>query len=551
MNNFFILLKIFFKNDTYTLNKKTIALFFLLVLCFLPLAALLTLGTVSSYDLLYKYNLQGLMLTSTFSMNCMIIIFIGFFYIMSSFYFSSDIETLISLPLRPYEILSAKLFTIIIAQYFVELIALLPVLVAFSYKTGSVLFIFYSILIFLTLPIIPTVVCSIVIILIMSFSKFMRNKDRFKNIAGVIGITFAILIQVANSKFNGSSHSGNSMVNALKSNSHLFNNFSNIFGFSKLAAYSLVSNNKLLGFLYLICFLLISAAIFLIFIFAAQNLYLKGVLSISNVSSSNKKLSKNTISKLSIKNSVLKSYTIKELKLLLRTPAYFQNCILGGIIFPIFMLFFFGFNKKNGASLFTNATLNGRFFAIAATVLISLGTFNMICSTSISREGPSFYFIKYIPIPFELQILSKVLSGMIVSILTLILILVIGIFVFKITPLMFILLLITSILGTIAYSFWGIFIDIKFPKLDWDNEAKAVKQNLNPMIIMFLTIIILIIPTIIICVLNINIATSFIAFTIILLIFSGLGIKFALQNGSTKLGGEYYHSNFFKLSKSK
>lgn len=551
MNNFFLLTKLFFKNTSYSMNKKNIALSILLVICFLPLIGLFALGTIASYDSLYKYNIQGLMLSSTFSMTCMIIIFLGFFYIMSSFYFSSDTESLVCLPIRPYELLSAKLFTIIIAQYFTEIVILLPILGAFCYKNGSILFIIYSIIIFFTLPIIPTVICSLIIILIMSFSKFMHNKDRFKNIAGIIGITLAILFQIANSKFNSSSKSGNPLISTLKDNGNLFNNFSNVFGFSKFAAYSLVYSNKRLGFLYLLIFLLISIAVFLIFIFAAQNLYLKGVLAISNVSSSNKKLSKNELSKLSIKNSVLKSYTLKEFKLLLRTPAYLQNCILGGIIFPIFMLFFFGFNKKNGSNLFFNLPMNGRFFAVSAAVLVALGSFNMICSTSISREGSSFYFMKYIPVPFELQILSKVLSGALISILTSVLILVIGIFVFKITPLMIILLLVTSIIGAVSYSFWGVFLDITFPKLDWDNEAKAVKQNLNPIIITVLTSIILTVPTIIICILNINLATSFIIFTFIILVFSTLGIKFAIQNGSKKLGGEYYNSNFWELGKLK
>jgi len=50
------------------------------------------------------------------------------------------------------------------------------------------------------------------------------------------------------------------------------------------------------------------------------------------------------------------------------------------------------------------------------------------------------------------------------------------------------LMIIVGLLGILFTSFIGIFIDLNFPKLQWDTEQKAVKQNLNVMISMIICV---------------------------------------------------------------
>jgi ABC-2 type transport system permease protein len=49
---------------------------------------------------------------------------------------------------------------------------------------------------------------------------------------------------------------------------------------------------------------------------------------------------------------------------------------------------------------------------------------------------------------------------------------------------------ISAILGVVFTAFTGILIDLKSPKLNWDNEQKAVKQNFNLLFNMFFGIIV-------------------------------------------------------------
>ncbi|HHV70998.1 MAG TPA: hypothetical protein GXX38_00115, partial [Clostridia bacterium] len=89
----------------------------------------------------------------------------------------------------------------------------------------------------------------------------------------------------------------------------------------------------------------------------------------------------------------------------------------------------------------------------------------------------------------EKQIMAKVLSGVAMGLVGL-LVLIIAALVLLSPPLYLVLLtLIAGVIGIFFTSFLGMLIDLHFPKLDWDNEQKAVKQNFNSVINMFLSLL--------------------------------------------------------------
>lgn len=104
---------------------------------------------------------------------------------------------------------------------------------------------------------------------------------------------------------------------------------------------------------------------------------------------------------------------------------------------------------------------------------------NAVTSSSISREGQNLYVSKYLPAPYKVQIMAKVLSGVVISLIGLTLMLIIAGVLLKIPLYMIILIAIAALVGIIFISFTGVIIDLFNPKLHWDNEQKAVKQNLN------------------------------------------------------------------------
>jgi ABC-2 type transport system permease protein len=79
-----------------------------------------------------------------------------------------------------------------------------------------------------------------------------------------------------------------------------------------------------------------------------------------------------------------------------------------------------------------------------------------------------------------------VLSGVIISLIGLVTVLITASVILSIPGHLIVLIAITSLLGIVFTSFTGVIIDLFHPKLNWDNEQKAVKQNLNPVLNMLL-----------------------------------------------------------------
>jgi ABC-2 type transport system permease protein len=250
-------------------------------------------------------------------------------------------------------------------------------------------------------------------------------------------------------------------------------------------------------------------------------MYFKGLIGISETVSKRKKLTKEQFDKTVVMNSAVKSYAIKELRLLFRTPVYFINCVLMNLIWPFFLLIPVFTNSKGSfdlsdiKNLVNLGSYDGIILAVAfGAVLFASGT-NAVTSTAISRDGESFFINRFIPVSYLDQIKGKTMAGLILGSVAL-LSMVIMLMVVAMPPIyMIILILIAGLLAVMFTSITGILIDLNFPKLHWDNEQKAVKQNMNVMVNMLIAIVaaaIVVIPTII---LKLNIWIVFAALVVI------------------------------------
>lgn len=540
MSKFLKLTRVLLKNSSSSFktgygSKKSIGLLLILLICFLPLISLITGSIAMSYDAVKALHLETLLLSSSFTAACAAMIFFGIFYVLSIFYFSEDIDILLPLPLKPYEILGAKLVIVTIFQYLLEVIFVLPIFIAFGIKAGSILFYINAIILYLTLPVIPTIICAIFSIILMSFTKLIKNKDRFKFISGFIGILFAVLINIFMQKIGGKN---SQIANTLKNNKGTMNTVSNVLPTSKFAAYSLNGTNLANAEINLLLFLLITILFVAVFLIAAQTLYFKGAVGISQSSSKGKKLTNEQFNKASNRSSVISSYTLKELRLLIRTPSYFLNCILFSVFFPpiILVIMLHGSDKIVTAVPMNN----GMFLVIASGIIAVISSMNMITPTAISREGKNFFIMNYLPVSYEKQIISKVLSGIIVSAVSAIIFSAAGIALLKIPLINAVLVLIIAGLGIGAYSFLGIILDLKFPKLEWETETEAVKRNFNGVIMIFGSMIFTAMLSIITAVLQLNLIITFILLFIIYGTALLVSFKFSLTAGAEALGGESY-----------
>jgi ABC-2 type transport system permease protein len=550
MSNYIALTRILLKNSltSFTNNKKgkrnsnkikNIVLPTIVIISLLPLAGAIGAAVWAAYPIFKEIGQEGLIFASGLMMVSMMIFFFGIFYVMNIFYFSKDVESMLPLPLRPSTIMAAKFTVTLLYEYLTELLFLAPVIIAFRIVSkAGIIYYLYSIIGFLALPVIPLVYAGIINMVLMRFTNISRNRDQFRIIGGVAAMLAAIFINIKSQSFF-SSFSDPEQIKLLltQGNNSLVGVISGIFPANKFFALALVNSVNLKGLVNMLLYIAISILFTALFLTLGESFYFKGVIGISETKSKRKKLTTEQFNRSVVKTSIIKSYTIKELKLLVRTPIYFINCVLMNFIWPLFLFIPLLSSSEDGLGIreiqeFAKSGSNeGMILAIAfAAILFASGT-NGVTSTAISREGTNIFIAKYIAVSYHDQIMAKIMSGVILGLVAMLSMLIAAIFILLPTIHLILFILITGVVGVLFTSFLGILIDLNFPKLHWDNEQKAVKQNMNLMFSILISAVVAVAIAVPVVIFQLNV---WIVFGALVLIF---GFADAVLYGLIKSAG--------------
>lgn len=403
-------------------------------------------------------------------------------------YFSKDVEFLLPFPIKPVKIVFAKFNVMLISNYVTELIILgIPYAIYCYLVKLDIIFLLYSFLIMLVLPIIPMIIASIIIVFIMRFTSFLKNKDivQYLSIIITIGLIFAIQMVSASSNQTTDFILANKLVEINGYSSVLSKYFFTVEQSVKiLTATEALEAIKNLGLLYLE-----SIGIYVFVVFVISKMYLKSALRVASSGIKASKLKMKNINKKSIGI----SYVVKEFKALFRTPVYLFQCVLPAFVFPI--LFSIPMYQELSKLSEVNAqvdiakvfsdmfseVLNGGFgFGIVLVIINFLYMFNFTSITSVSREGENAIFMKYIPISLSKQYKYKSIPGIIINFVPLIYVLVVLRIIFpKLSILFYIKLFWIALLCNILLNYFSVIVDVLRPKLHWTSEYAVVKQNMN------------------------------------------------------------------------
>ena len=463
--------------------SKFLYLFFFVVLVPVLLFTV-TRFQISAYNTLALIGQEGVIVSWALSLVSIFIFFFGIFYIVSSFYFSTDIEGLLHLPLKPLQIIGAKFAVITLYEYGIAFVILAPTLIVYGIKSSqSVLFYLYSAISFILAPIIPLAIGSIIVMVIMRFTNLSRYKDLLKIVGGMVAIFIGLFVNIMTTRILEGTSTGQLEQLLLQGENSLVKITSAVFPSTKWATDALLSSNALNGFLNLLIFVAVSIGAFLLLLYLAELLYFKGVIGLSESSGSGQTKIVDLEREI-VKGSVIKTYTLVELKLLFRTPIYFLNCVLINFIFPLLLLL--PMLTAGGSEDFSELIAaiqgvenKGMVVAVIFAILIFLGGVNGVTPSTISREGEGLFVKKYLPVSYKDQITAKVLSGLIIGYIGLITTLIAAFIFIKISLSLVVIILLTGWLPILFTSFTGILIDLNNPKLNWVSEQQAVKQNMN------------------------------------------------------------------------
>ncbi len=488
MKKFISLTIILLKNSWSTFgtgkgsNKKNLIYLGLIALGVLPMVIGIGTSTAKMYDLFVQINQEGILLASGFTSVSVLILVFGIFYVINIFYFAQDVDTLIPLPLRAYQITSAKFMVTLLYEYLTILLFLLPLIIAYGIKSSAgFIFYVYSSLLLLGIPIIPLTVASLIIMFTLRYINLTKKKDQFRIFAAIFGILLVFGINYFTSTYlSAQGHPGKALDLIRASKNSFINIVSSAFPTTKLATLTLLNYQSAQGVYNFFLFSMVNLCFIYLFVWAAEKLYFKGAIGSSEIGSSRKTLHRDELQRFSVKNSAIKSFTIKEIKILFRTPAYFINCVLTNFLWPVLFLFAY-----SGTDLGKYQTLLGKgnsdsiIIAIALAAGLFISASNGITGSAISREGTNFFVNKFLPFSYREQIFAKLVPGILLSLTGTIIVLIAALFFLKISLIVLVISLLLSVLGILFSAQLGLLLDINFPKLVWDNEYKPIKQNWN------------------------------------------------------------------------
>ena len=492
-NKVLALTKVFLKNSFKNIetssskknkaNSKSILILYAIV--FLYLAGIVGFFSYNLVEGLIKIQQEEVFLGLILLVIGIFVLIQTIFSAISLLYYSKDNEYILPLPIKPSQIIMAKTNVLLITEYFiVAIIGLIP-LIIYGILTSANIFYYISMIItLLAFPIVPILISSLLVLIVMSFAKFTKNKNRFQVIATIILIIAICLISFKTNDMEGSQEELIEM--ATKANG-LVEMIRDAFPTLGMAIEALANNS----YLNLIELVLVTAILYLIYIAVGQKLFLRGAVG-SLYSGKRTKTAINE--KIAFKRSSLsKTYIGKEFKTLIRNPIFFMQCIMPAILFPILVivLSFAGMHTEPNTDIVQIARMlqekTSIYLGMAILMIIQFfSMFIYISATAISRDGQNAVFMKYIPVPLIKQIDYKVMPNIIMTTIMGIISIVIAQYLFLMPILYLILITIAMISMGMLQSYLMIIVDLKKPKLDWNSEYTVVKQNMNliwPMIL--------------------------------------------------------------------
>lgn len=387
-----------------------------------------------------------------------------------------------SWPLRAYQITASKFTAAFYNENIMQFILVLSCIVGYGIgaKMGIANWLL-SIIGIVTLPILPLAYCAILSMLIMAFTKFIRNKDVIQKFS--VALIFLMVIGLVSSIGFLQNMDIDTYVATLASGDQGFFTamnyiFPNVPLFVK--TFSEGSFTAFLGYL------AVNAAAVGIMLVLSEFLYFRGVIGLTSANSNSKTADIDKLLRTCKQKNAAHSYFLKEVRMLVRTPVFFTNCIAINFLWPIFVYAMYKIQSyritlEELRALYANRDLKIQLFFLLGIVGVSVivAAINSLSSNSISREGKHFSFMKYIPVPYFTQWNVKAFVGILFPAIGVLIYFIPFCIIVQVPLIHIILFTLLSLMSITFVSYMGIYIDSIQPKLIWDDEMSALRENYN------------------------------------------------------------------------
>ncbi len=526
-------------------NLAYIALFIYVAVVF---GGMLFFYVTTMYGTFREVGLQSFVVL-LLSISATVITFMfGFLQALSMYVTNSTEQNLLSLPLSPQSLFTAKFLQIYVMELLLAAAILLFGTGIYGFYEGLLtapMFYVSAIVGSLTLPLVPVTITFILLVAIFNVGKSAVNKKILSFISTVVLIVVMLGFNIV---YQRSLHNLNDTAFIMELyESGSFAVVEKIAAFYPPAQWyvSAVTAHSAASILPLLLLLLVPSALAFISIKLLARPYVKSIIGFNDEAS--KKMNKEEASEFlstDIKSTPLFWAVLKrDILTMLKEPSFFFNGPFVIILLPVIMTISIvgalpqegldgikGVMNKLGIANFTKDQFDLMLFIITgvlSSLIVFMGTSTSISATAFSREGKGLAVLKALPIPVKTIVTAKISHAMFYAVFALLLLGIPAAFLLNFDELHLSTGTIILILGCISLlsmslcffmHLLDIWIDTARPKLNWETPTAAFKQNLNSVISVFLSMgIILVLVLLAIFVLKKTMSTLFLLSCVILI----------------------------------
>lgn len=401
------------------------------------------------------------------------ICFVGsIFMTQSQLYEAKDNELLLSMPVPPSYILLSRMVALILINYLYELVVLIPAGIVYALlQPLTVLGVIAYIVAILLLPFLVMTVSCIFGWLVALISSRMRRKNLIITILS-IGL-FCGYMAVCTQLY---SYMEALVVNGAQIGEAIQKSMFPAYHMGKAIA----EPNLLSLFFFVLC----AVVPFIIVYFVLSKNFI-------HIATAKRGTVRVEYKARRLKASgAVKALAIKDLRRLGGNAMYILNACMGSILIVLAVGAVIWKYEDVAQVIELSRGLAGEaanevLWALAAALFGACSIMNIVSAPSISLEGKNLWILKTLPIPSGKILLSKALAHVIACAPVAVLGAFACLFVLPFSLNGFLMALILPFLVNVWQGFFGVMMNLFFPRFDWVSETACVKQGISVMVTLF------------------------------------------------------------------
>lgn len=474
-------------------RAKTLGRFLLGVLVFAALGSMVALYVYllsMITPLFLQLGIGNILLGLAVLISSLLTFFMGMVYLIGTLFFARDIEFLAALPIPQRTVFAAKFAQVLVSEIGTGALVLLPALIVYGIQAemGAWYWVTAA-LATLTAPCVPLALSALLSLVLMRLSALWRRRDLLVTLGSLLLLTAILAGQGFLTSTMSEDIGPAEVLLFLRDSSALLARVCAAYPPAQWAVEGMHGQAAMMAL-----FLAVSlAAVAMVFVVSGR-MYYAGAQAQRETAAAVGKARRRRGGPRA--GGPMRALFVREWRTALRSPVYALNGLLVVVLGPLLLAItrFTGgavsiSGMDDAVNLFSllNESMHPFLLSLlVAAVLLFISCINTAGSTTVSREGPMFFFLRTIPVSPARQAAAKFLFAYSVLALTSLLMTLVSVFVLQLPAMATLLGLALALVCGVAPIALSMLPDFLRPKLAWNSETEAIKQNMCAVLAMFI-----------------------------------------------------------------